>query len=185
MTNHKNGFKTALLLLAAPLALLNINAHAATATPNSVEINFLGSVQGATCSAVRVVGGDTVNLGAVATTLFTGKGVAAATQNVNIALSGCGFTGVTKITPQLIANASLTDPDAIANGRPDIGAAVELFDADGTTHLQPNRLGTPVTVTSGATSATITLQAKFVQETATTPTPGSYQATTIISLTYS
>ena len=130
-------------------------------------------------------GGDTVNLGAVATTLFTGKGVAAATQNVNIALSGCGFTGVTKITPQLIAAASLTDPDAIANGRPDIGAAVELFDADGTTHLQPNRLGTPVTVTSGATSATITLQAKFVQETATTPTPGSYQATTIISLTYS
>jgi len=184
--NAKYFLRASILILAAPLALLSLNASAAgPASPNSVAINFLGSVQGTTCSGIAVQGGNTVNMGSVATTAFTGKDTAGATQPVNINLSGCTFTGVTKVTPQLIAAASTSNVNAIANGNADIGAAVELFNADGTTHLAPNAQGTPITVASTATSATISLVAKFAQETSTAPTPGIYQGTSIIALTYS
>jgi len=184
--NTKHILKVSLLLMTAPLALISFNAQAAgTASPNSIAINFLGAVQGTTCSGISVAGGNTINFGSVAPSAFAGKGTVGATQPVTINLTGCGFTNVTKVTPQLIASVSTSDIDAIANGLADIGAAVELYDADNTTHLDPNQSGTPITVVATATTAQIPLIAKFVQETATTPTPGNYQATTIIALTYS
>lgn len=187
--NTKHVLKKSLLLLAAPLAMLSVGAHAVTpASPNSVEVNFVAAVQGTTCSGVEVAGGNTVNFGTVAPTDFVGGdvGAVASTMPVNINLSGCTLTGLTSITPQLIATASHSDPDAIANGLTDIGAAVELYDTDSTTAIKPNTMGTPIAITDAtATTMTIPLVAKLVQETATVPTPGNVQSNTIISLTYS
>lgn len=163
--------------LAAALAC-STAAQAADGT-----INFTGNITTAACTIDTASATQTVNLGTITASTFTGTaGVAVAPTRFTIALSACPDT-LTSATVKFDGTANSTNSNllALSSGQGATGVGIGIYESNGTTLIPLQTAAAAVSFTSGA--ASVSYIAKYVS-TAASVTAGSANAVTNFTIAY-
>lgn len=162
-------------------------AHAADGT-----INFTGEILDSACTVDTSTSTQTVNLGKIPKSAFTGVGQVAAATRFSIVLNNCP-AAVTSASVKFDGTADANDADilALSSGQTAQGVGVALYEEDGVTPvplatqsksltLDTSSAGSPAVA---ANSNTMTFVAKY-KATKATVVAGTANATSDFTITY-
>jgi len=175
------------VLAAAVVTGSSFAAHAADGT-----INFTGEVVDSACTVDTSTASQTVNLGKVLKSAFTGVGQVAAATRFNIVLNNCP-SSLPTVTVKFDGTANANDSDILAlnSDQTAQGVGVALYEEDGVTPIPLATQSKSITLDTTSTgspavaanSNTLTFVAKY-KATQQTIVAGTANATSDFTISY-
>ncbi|KAA0945705.1 MULTISPECIES: fimbrial protein [unclassified Pseudomonas] len=147
-------------------------------------INFTGNISTAACTVSTASASQTVNLGTVTASTFTGTaGVAVAPTRFTIALSACPDTLTTaNIKFDGVANTANSNLLALSSGQTATGVGIGIYESNGSTLIPLQTAAAPISFDATG-NASVDYVAKYVS-TAASVTAGTANAVTNFTIAY-